>query len=135
MADMVKNTPGALGFVEYQYAVKGGIPQAAVLNSAGRFVKASTESMTAACRAVEAPGWKGFSATLINTPGTDAFPITSFSWVYLRLKSTDSSRVAALSDFLNWVYLDGQQFVAHEGYAALPPPLLTAVRRKIADLQ
>jgi phosphate transport system substrate-binding protein len=135
MADMVKNTPGALGFVEYQYAVKGGIPQAAVLNSAGRFVKASTESMTAACRAVEAPGWKGFSATLINTTGTDAFPITSFSWVYLRLKSTDSSRVAALSDFLNWVYLDGQQFVAQEGYAALPPPLVTAVRRKIADFQ
>src|SRR6266446_6828831 len=41
MADKVKNSPGSIGYVEYQYAVKGHIPQAAVLNRAGKFVKAS----------------------------------------------------------------------------------------------
>ena len=45
MADKVKNSPGSIGYVEYQYAVKGNIPQAAVQNRAGKFVKASTESM------------------------------------------------------------------------------------------
>jgi phosphate transport system substrate-binding protein len=133
MADKVKNTPGSIGYVEYQYAVKGSIPQAAVQNRAGKFVKASTESMTAACQAAEAPGWKGFSASLINTPGADAFPITSFSWVYLRHLS-EPARAAALSDFLDWMYTDGQQYAAQEGYAALPPPLLAALRKKIKDL-
>jgi len=133
MADKVKNSPGSIGYVEYQYAVKGNIPQAAVQNRAGKFVKASTESMTAACQAAEAPGWKGFSASLINAPGADAFPITSFSWAYLRPLS-EPARAAALSDFLDWMYTDGQQYAAQEGYAALPPPLLAALRKKVKDL-
>ncbi len=55
MADKVKSTPGSIGYVEFQYAVKNNIPQAAVLNPGGKFVKASTESMAAACQAAEAP--------------------------------------------------------------------------------
>src|SRR5260370_31020873 len=106
MADKVKNSPGSIGYVEYQYAVKGSISQAAVLNRAGKFPKASTHGMAAACQAAEAPGWKSFSASLSNAPGADAFPITSFTWIYLRIKSTDSARAAALSDFLNWIYTD-----------------------------
>jgi phosphate transport system substrate-binding protein len=135
MADKVKNSPGAIGFVEYQYAVKNGIPQVAVQNRTGNFVKASSESMTAACQAAEAPGWKGFSASLIDTPGADSFPITSFSWIYLRSSSSDSVREAALSNLLVWIYTDGQQFAVQEGYAELPPPLLAAVRKKAKDLQ
>jgi phosphate transport system substrate-binding protein len=135
MADKVKNSPGSIGYVEYQYAVKGNIPQAAVLNPAGKFLKASTQSMTAACQAAEAPGWKGFSASLTNTAGADSFPITSFTWIYLRIKSTDSARAPALSDFLDWIYTDGQQFAAQEGYSELPPPLLAAVRKKAKEVQ
>jgi phosphate transport system substrate-binding protein len=135
MADKVKNSPGSIGYVEYAYAVKGGISQAAVVNRAGKFVKASTESMTAACQAAEAPGWKGFAASLINAPGADAFPLTSFTWIYLRTQSADSARGAALGDFLNWMYTDGQQYAVQEGYAELPPPLLAALRKKVKDLQ
>jgi phosphate transport system substrate-binding protein len=135
MTDQVKNSSGAIGYVEHQYAVNGKVSQAAVLNRASKFVKASTETIAAACKAVETPRWSGFSASLSNAPGVDSFPIASFSWIYLRTKSTDSARAAALADFLNWVYGDGQQFVSQEGYAALPPPLLAAVRKKVKDLQ
>jgi len=134
MADKVKNTPGSIGYVEYQYALKGSIPQAAVENRAGKFVKASTASLTAACQAAEAPGWKNFSASLTNASGADAFPITSFSWVYLRPLSSEPVRAAALADFLDWMYTDGQQYAAQEGYAALPPPLLASLRKKVKDL-
>jgi phosphate transport system substrate-binding protein len=135
MADKVKNSPGSIGYVEYQYAVKNSIPQAAVQNRAGKFVKASSESMTAACQAAEAPGWKNFSASLIDPPGADSFPITSFSWIYLRTSSSDSVRAAALGNFLDWIYTEGQQFAVQEGYSELPPPLLAAARKKVKDLQ
>jgi phosphate transport system substrate-binding protein len=135
MADRVKNSPGSIGYVEYQYAVKNGIPQAAVLNAAGKYVKASMQSLTAACQAAEAPGWKGFSTSLIDASGADSFPITSFTWIYLRLKSSDSARKAALSDLLDWIYTDGQQFAVQEGYSELPPPLLAALRKKVKDLE
>jgi phosphate transport system substrate-binding protein len=135
MADKVKNTRGSIGYVEFQYAVKNNIPQAAVLNAAGKFVRASTESMAAACEAAEAPGWKRFSASLISQPGADSFPITSFSWIYLRVPSSDSTRASALGNLLDWVYTDGQQYAVQEGYSELPSPLLAALRRKVKDLQ
>jgi phosphate transport system substrate-binding protein len=135
MANRVKNSPGSIGYVEYRYAVESAIAQIAVLNPAGRFVEASTESITAACKAVEEPRWNRFSTSLTNAPGANSFPIVSFTWIYLRIKSTDSARAVALANFLDWIYTDGQQFAIHEGYSELPPPLLAAVRKKVKDLQ
>ena len=135
MADKVKSSSGSIGYVEYQYAVKNNIPQAAVMNRSGQFVRASEESMTAACQAAEEPAWKGFSASLIDTPGAGSFPITSFSWIYLRTTSSDSVRAAALSNLLDWIYTDGQQYAVQEGYAKLPTPLLASLRKKVKDLQ
>lgn len=135
MVERIKSTTGSIGYVEYEYAMKGGLAQAAVLNSAGRFVKASAESIAAACEATEAPRWNGFTASLSNAPGTDSFPITSFTWIYLRTSSSDSARAAALSNLLGWIYGDGQRDVLQEGYAALPPPLLAAVTKKAKDLR
>jgi phosphate transport system substrate-binding protein len=135
MADKVKSMPGSIGYVEYQYAVKGGISQAAVLNPAGKFVKASMESFAAACGATEEPRWNNFSASLTNSPGADSFPITSFTWIYLRTPSSDSARASALEDLLDWIYSAGQQSAFQEGYSALPPQLLAAVRKKAKAVQ
>ena len=131
MVDKVKSNPGSIGYGEYQYAVKNNIAQAAVLNRAGNYVKASAESVTSACRAAETPGWKDFAASLINTSGADSYPITSFSWIYLRTTSNDSSHAAAVRDLLGWIYTDGEPFAVQEGYASLPPQLLGALREKI----
>lgn len=135
MADKVKNNPGSIGYVEYQYAAKNSIAQAAVLNAAGKFVRASAESIAAACQAAEGPRWNNFSASLTNAPGAESFPITSFTWIYLRTPSSDSARAVALADLLDWVYTDGQQYAIEEGYSSLPAPMLAAVRKKVKTLQ
>ena len=133
MADKVRSTYGSIGYVEYQYALRDNIPQIAVENPAGRFVKASNQSISAACSAVEAPRWSNFSASLTNAPEADSFPITSFSWIYLRAPASDSARAAALGDLLNWIYADGQPLALQEGYSELPSPLLAAIRKKAKD--
>ena len=135
MADKVKNTPGSIGYVEYQYATKNNISQAVVQNRSGKFMKATLPSMIAACQSAESPNWKNFSASLINTPGADSFPITSFTWIYVRSRSNDASRSIALNGLLEWIYTDGQQYAVEEGYAELPPQLLAALRRKVKELQ
>src|SRR6202041_1446640 len=104
MAEKVKSNAGSIGFVEYQYAVKANIPQAAVLNAAGKFVKATKEGISAACKAAEEPGWNNFSASLANAPGADSYPISSFTWIYLRTASPDATRASALGDLLEWIY-------------------------------
>jgi len=133
MADKVKHEPGSIGYVEYQYAVRDSIRQAAVQNAAGKFVTASPQRLAAACQEVEAPAWRGFSASLINARGDDSYPLTSFTWIYFRARTSDSSRAAALRDFLNWTYSDGQAFAEQEGYAALPPQLQAELKKKVNE--
>jgi phosphate transport system substrate-binding protein len=135
MVDQVKSRAGSIGFVEFQYAAKANIPTIAVQNAAGRFVKASNESIVAACGAVEAPRWDSFAVSLTNAPGAESFPVASFSWVYLRTSSSDSVRSSALRDLLNWVYSDGQHFAHEEGYSELPPQLLSRLQEKVKDLR
>jgi phosphate transport system substrate-binding protein len=135
MADKVKELTGAIGFVEQQYAVKNSIPYGSVQNAAGRFVKATPESIVAACRAVEAPSWDKFSASLSNAPGENSFPITSFTWLYLRTVTPDAKRASARTELLQWVYTDGQEIAAKEGYSELPQALLAKVKAKANSLR
>lgn len=135
MDDRVKAERGSIGYVEAQYAVKAGIPYGLVQNAAGKFVKASPETIGAACNAIESPQWEKFSASLTNAPGADSYPISSFSWLYLRTVSSDSARSSALADLLSWIYDDGQQVAAQEGYSKLPTELLHKVKAKIDSLR
>jgi phosphate transport system substrate-binding protein len=135
MADKVKKTTGALGYVELQYADDNGITHASVLNPAGKFVKGTAASITAACTAVEAPGWDKLAASLTNAPGADSYPISSFTWAYVRPSSRDPRRTAALVRFLNWAYEDGQDIAVQEGYSKLPRQLVTKVLAKVNSMQ
>ena len=134
MADLVKKERGAIGYVEVQYALKSQIPYGAVLNEAGHFIKGTDKSITAACKAAESPGWDRFAASLINAPGADSYPITSFTWLYLRTGSADPARAAALANLLNWMFTEGQRIADREGYSELPPPLLEKVKSKVSSL-
>ncbi len=134
MADKVKSETGSIGYVEAQYAVQANIPNGLVQNAAGKYVKASPETIKAACRAVEAPAWDKFSASLSNAPGADAFPITSFTWLYLRTATSDPRRAAALANLLNWMFTDGQRLASEDSYAELPQPLAANVKTKASSL-
>jgi phosphate transport system substrate-binding protein len=135
MADRVRAEPGAIGYVEAQYAVKMNIAQAAVLNPAGHFVKASEKTLVAACQSAEAPGYERLSASLINAPGAESYPITSFSWLYLRTARPESRRAMALADWLHWMLSRGQQVAAEEGYASLPAPLVANMKIMVDSLR
>jgi len=131
MADKVKSTPGTLGYVELQYADDNGIAHGSVLNSSGKFVRATAESITAACVAVEAPTWDKLAASLIDAPGADSYPISSFTWLYVRPSARDQRRTSALVGLLNWGYSDGQNIAIQEGYSPLPKQLVVKVLSKI----
>jgi phosphate transport system substrate-binding protein len=135
MAEKVKTESGAIGYGELQYAVKLNVAYGRVLNPAGKYVKASAETISAACRGVEAPAWDKLAVSLTNAPGENAYPITSFTWLYVRNFSTDSRRASAITDLLNWIFHDGQQLGRDEGYGELPEQLLTKVQAKANSLR
>lgn len=135
IAEKVKGEAGSIGYVETQYAIDTGVPYGSVLNSSGHFVKASGKTINAACRSVESPSWDRFSASLVNAPNADSYPVASFSWLYIKSKNEDSRRAAALADLLDWIYNDGQQIASQQGYAELPPQLLQKIKSKVGSLR
>lgn len=136
MVEKVGAQPGAFGYVELQYAVAAKLPFGLVQNPAGKFVKASEKTIVAACEAVEAPaGWNKFAASLVNAPGADSFPITSFSWLYLRTTSADFHRRTALIKLLDWIFTTGQQIAADQGYSPLPSELVDKIKSRISKLK
>jgi len=134
MAQKVKETPGAIGYVELQYVDSYFLTAGSVLNPAGKFVKATDKSVTAACRAVEGSEWDKFAVSLTNAPGADSFPIASFTWLYVREKASDQRRAAALSDLMAWMFGEGQHLAVEEGYPGLPDPLLNKIKVIVASI-
>jgi phosphate transport system substrate-binding protein len=121
--------------VELQYADDNQITHASVLNAAGKFVKATAASITAACTAIEAPEWDKLASSLTNAPGANSYPISSFTWLYVRPSARDKHRTVALVSLLNWAYSDGQAIAVQEGYSDLPKPLLVKVLAKVNTMQ
>ena len=121
---MVKQSPNSLGYIELVYALQNKVSFGSVQNSAGNFVKATTESVTAA--GASAPMPDDFRVSITNAPGADAYPIASFTWILMYENPDDKGQARAMIDFLKWALTDGQKFAKELGYAPLPQAVIDA---------
>jgi len=134
VAGFVRNLPGSIGYVELIYAVQNNIAYGSVRNSAGVFVKASLEGVTAA--AASAPKMPAdFRVSITNAPGKDAYPISSFTWLLVPQQAKDPAKGKILADFLNWMVSDGQKLTAALAYAPLPDNVATKVKETIKQVK
>jgi len=133
VSGLVRQTPGAIGYVELVYALQNKIPYGSVQNKAGQFVTASLESVTAAAAGVTMPD--DFRVSITNPDGADAYPIASFTWMLLYQHPSDHARSAAMVDFLKWALNDGQTFAPSLGYAPLPQPVVAKEMQALAKIQ
>jgi phosphate transport system substrate-binding protein len=133
VAGQVKNTPGALGYVELAYAVQNKLPVAAIRNQAGKFVEPTIESTTAAAAGVDMPA--DFRVSLTNPPGPDAYPVASFTWLLLYKDQPDEAKGRALVKFLWWAAHDGQKFAKDLLYAPLPPEVVKRIEVKLREIR
>ena len=134
VAGMVRQTEGAIGYVELIYALKNKIPYGSVKNVAGQYVKASLESTTAAAASMkEMP--EDFRVSITNAPGKTAYPIASFTWLLVPVKWDDATKQKAMVSFLNWMLNSGEGMVSSLDYAPLPKAVADKVRTKIKTIQ
>src|SRR5262247_4528827 len=73
VAGQVKNTPGAIGYVELAYAITNKLPAALVKNPAGKFIEPSIESTTAAAAGAAKDMPADFRVSITNAPGENAY--------------------------------------------------------------
>jgi phosphate transport system substrate-binding protein len=134
VAGSVRQLPGSIGYVELIYAVQNKIAYGSVRNSAGAFLKASLEGVTAA--AASAPKMPAdFRVSITNAPGKDAYPISSFTWLLVPQQSKDPNKGKILADFLNWMVTDGQAMTSALDYAPLPQNVAEKVKETIKQVK
>jgi len=133
VAGQIKQTPGALGYVELIYAVQNKMPYAGVKNSAGNFMKPSIESITAALATADIPDDFRFSIT--NAPGADAYPIAGATWLLVYHQQKDAAKGKKLVEFLKWAAKDGEKMAKDLQYAPMPDNLQQRVLKRIDEIK
>ncbi|MGZ4272745.1 MAG: phosphate ABC transporter substrate-binding protein PstS, partial [Solirubrobacteraceae bacterium] len=112
VAAAVKQTQGAVGYVEQAYAIENGFTYASVKNSSGKFIEPTIENTSAAANGITVPADLGIST--INSPSADAYPIVSQTFLVVYkdpCKDGGASRSVAsgLKKFLTYAFGDGQK--------------------------
>jgi phosphate transport system substrate-binding protein len=135
VAALVKQTPGAIGYVELIYALQNKIAYGSVVNASGEPIKASVEAVTlAAAEAVKAMP-ADFRVSITNAPGKGVYPISSFTWILLYENAKDKTQAKTMVDFMKWALTDGQKFAPDLGYAPLPEAVVKLELAALAKIK
>jgi phosphate transport system substrate-binding protein len=135
VAGVVKQTPGAIGYVELIYALQNNIAFGAVKNKAGVYLKASLESVTAAAAASAAGMPADFRVSITDADGKDAYPIASYTWILLYQNPTDKAKSRKMVDFMRWAITDGEAYAKDLGYAPLPDAVVKLEQDALGKIQ
>lgn len=134
VAGLVRQLPGAIGYVELIYALQNHMSFGAVKNAAGKWITASIASTTAAASSVKNMP-DDFRVSITNAPGADAYPISSFSWIIAPIADPNPANRKVLKDLLSWIVKSGQDDSAALSYAPLPQNVVDKELKAIYALQ
>ena len=133
---LVKQTPGAIGYVELVYALQQKLAYGSVQNHDGSFVKASLETVTAAAAAASGAKMPAdFRVSIVNAEGANAYPISSFTWMLFYESPKNKAQGKAMVDFMKWALSDGQKFAGELGYAPLPAEVVKLEMDQLAKIK
>ncbi|HEX7019442.1 MAG TPA: phosphate ABC transporter substrate-binding protein PstS [Gemmatimonadaceae bacterium] len=127
VAGQVKQTPGAIGYVELSYARQNNLPSAQIQNAAGEWVAPTLESVTAAAAdaAAKLPANTDYRISIVNAQGKGVYPIASFTWILVYKNQQNATKGKKLIDFLRWGLHDGEKDASALDYAPLPASMVT----------
>jgi phosphate transport system substrate-binding protein len=137
VAAAVKQTQGAIGYVEEAYALQNNFTTADVKNKAGKYIEPTLDSTTAAGTGIDVPEDLGIST--IDSPNPDAYPIVSQTFIDVHQDlcagGMSKANAGAFKTFINYGLADGQNVAKQLFYAPLPADLLTKAKAQVAKLQ
>jgi len=133
VAALIQQTPGAIGYVEYSFAVSSKLSMAHLENKAGKFVAPTLEASAAALDAVELPadlrGW------ITDPEGEGSYPIVTYTWILARKKYDDEAKSAALKKLLGWCLTDGQALARSLHYIPLPEKARSKIQAVVESIE
>jgi phosphate transport system substrate-binding protein len=129
----VQTTPGAIGYIEFGYAMTQKMPMAQLENKSGNFIAPSTASGQAAIASANLPD--NLIAWVPDPPVKDAYPIATFTWLLCYKKNSDPKKAEVLRNLLLYCLTDGQKESEALGYLPLPDAVATKVKAAVENVQ
>ncbi len=129
----IKQTPGSIGYIEYGFAAKTGLPMASLENQSGKFVAPGLESGQAALDGVEFP--ENLRAWITDPAGESAYPIVTYTWLLCYKKYEDSAKAEALKSLVEYCLTEGQKISDEMGYIPLPASVVETVRAAVQTIE
>jgi phosphate transport system substrate-binding protein len=132
---LVKQTPGAIGYVELTYALGNKLPVAQLKNRDGNWVAPTLEAVTAAAANSLSEMPADFRVSITDAPGAASYPISSYTYLLVYQRQTDLAKGRAIVGFLKWALHDGQRYAAPLFYAPLPAPVVALEDAQLKTIQ
>jgi phosphate transport system substrate-binding protein len=129
---LIKQTPGAVGYVEYGYAKQTGMPMATLENKSGAFIKPDLSSGQKALAGVQLPA--NLRAWITDPAQADAYPIVTYTWLLCYKKYPDPKTAETLKSVILYGLSQGQTFSAELGYIPLPADTVNQVTKALAQI-
>jgi len=129
VAGNVKQTRGALGYVEYAYAKQNGLTSVRMVNHNGVAVAPTADAFQAASAKADWIRSKGFYVMLTDQPGKEAWPIAGATFILLYKNPANPAKTADVLKFFKWAYAEGDKMAADLDYVPLPDSTVEAVAK------
>ncbi|MBK7675979.1 MAG: phosphate ABC transporter substrate-binding protein PstS [Candidatus Accumulibacter sp.] len=127
----VRQTPGAIGYIEYGFAKLAKVDFALLQNKAGQYVGPGNGAEALA--AVKLPD--DMIAWLPDPEGAKSYPITSYTWMLFRKNNADPAKAKAMREMIEYGLTEGQKSADAMGYIPLPAVVVEQVRKAAANIK
>ncbi|HEX3952612.1 MAG TPA: phosphate ABC transporter substrate-binding protein PstS, partial [Stellaceae bacterium] len=124
---LASRTDGAIGYVEYAYALQNKMAYTLLKNQAGSFVAPDSKTFQAAAANADWSKAPGFYLLLTNQPGADSWPITGATFILLHKQQTKPETASEVLNFFDWAYHNGGSLAEQLDYVPMPSAVVTAV--------
>ena len=124
---------GSIGYVEYAYALQNKMNHVKLRNEAGKFVDPDNKSFQAAAANADWSHAHGYYMVLTDQPGAESWPITGASFILIYKNQENAKTGAAVLDFFDWAYHNGQQLAEKLDYVPMPANVVSLVEKTWAS--
>ena len=136
VSGLVRQTPGAIGYVELSYATENRLPVAQIRNRAGSWVAPTPSGATAAIEAFRSELEKDLRTPTVDPPATatDAYPISGLTFLLVPKQGRDPAKQAIVKQFVQFIVTEGQSSAEILQYSKLPESLAQQVQKLLGEI-
>jgi len=133
VANYVGQVDGAIGYVEYAYAIQNDLTYTSLQNKSGSYVLPTADAFAAAAASADWENAPGYYMVLVDQPGEDSWPIVGASFILLYAEQSDYETARAMLEFFDWCYKHGQEYALELDYVPIPENVVEMVEETWSD--